>query len=212
MFQKLFNPDNGLMIALSQVGDCIFLSLFWVLCCFPVFTVGASSVALYDASVRAYRKGDRHSWKRFFAVFSKHMKAGLFPTLVFIPAFAALCYLLIQVWNRAVWGEISWVLFSAVAFIGVLLLGILHIMFPLLSRFETTGAALIKNTILLGLANLPRTLALGFLNAVAVLMYAKLVFPLFFLPALVALIGSLFLEPMFKPYMPQEPSEAEDAA
>ena len=35
-------------------------------------------------------------------------------------------------------------------------------------------------------------------------MYAKLVFPLFFLPALIALIGRLFLEPMFKPYMPEE--------
>ena len=207
MFQKLFNPDNGLMIALAQIGDCIFLSLFWLLCCFPVFTAGASTVALYDATVRAYRRGDKQSWKRFFVVFKKHIKAGLFPTLVYILAFGGLGHLLIQVWNKAVWGEISWVLFSAVAFVGVLLFGVLNIMFPLLSRFETTGLTLIKNTVFLGFANLPRTLALGFLNTVAVLMYAKLVFPLFFLPALIALIGSLFLEPMFKPYMPEENPE-----
>jgi hypothetical protein len=34
------------------------------------------------------------------------------------------------------------------------------------------------------------------------------VVPLSFLPALAALIGSLFIEPMFRPYMPKE----EDAA
>jgi hypothetical protein len=35
----------------------------------------------------------------------------------------------------------------------------------------------------------------------------RFVFPLFFLPALAALIGTLLLEPMFKPYMPQPAAE-----
>lgn len=210
MFRKLFDSGNGLMITMAQIGDCIFLSLFWVICCFPVLTVGASSAALYDATVRAYRRGDKYSWRRFFSVFWKHLKVGLFPTVVFLPAFAALCYLLIQVWNRAVWGEISWMLFAAAAFVGILLFGILSILFPMLSRFESAGVTLVKNMVLLGLANLPRTLALGLLNTIAVLLCVRFVFPLFFLPALITLIGTLFLEPMFQPYMPQE--EPEDAA
>ena len=32
MFQKIFNPDNALMITMAQISDCIFLSLFWLLC------------------------------------------------------------------------------------------------------------------------------------------------------------------------------------
>ena len=63
---------------------------------------------------------------------------------------------------------------------------------------------MLKNTALLGAAHLPRTLALGMVNAVAVFLCIRFVFPVFFLPALAALIGSLFIEPMFKPYMPQE--------
>ena len=51
-----------------------------------------------------------------------------------------------------------------------------------------------------------------FLCAAVIFLCVRYVFPLFFLPALAALIGSLFLEPMFKPYMPQETSESEDAA
>ena len=41
------------------------------------------------------------------------------------------------------------------------------------------------------------------LNAVTVMLCAVFVIPLFFLPSLAALMGSLFIEPMFKPYMPE---------
>ena len=61
---------------------------------------------------------------------------------------------------------------------------------------------------LLALANLPRTLCLGALNAACVYLCLRWVFPLFFLPSLAALLGSLFLEPMFRPFMNTE----EDAA
>ena len=52
------------------------------------------------------------------------------------------------------------------------------------------------------MANLPRTVALGILNAAAGLACAFFVLPLFFLPSLAALIGSVLIEPMFKPYLP----------
>lgn len=207
MFQKIFNPDNALMITLAQIGDCVFLSLFWVLCCFPVLTIGASTTAMYDAVVHTFRMGDKYSWHRFLKTFRGHLRPALAPTAVFLPVFALWGWGMIQIWNRAVWGQISWMAFSAGAFVGVLVLGILSVMFPLLSRFETTFAALMKNTVLLGLANAPRTLLLGFVNAAVVILCVRFVIPLFFLPALAALIGTLFLEPMFRPYMPKEDSE-----
>ena len=92
-------------------------------------------------------------------------------------------------------------LFSAGALVGVLVLGILSVLFPMLSRFDNPLGALLKNTVFLALANLPRTLALGMLNAAAVFLCAQYVFPVFFLPALAALLGTLFLEPMFRPYL-----------
>lgn len=201
MFRKFLNPDNALMITMNQITDCIFLSLFWLLGCFPVVTMGASSAALYDAVVQGYRRGDKHPWQRFLKTFRGNLKAGLLPSLVFLAMFAGLGWGLIRIWNAAAAGTVSWMLFSGVAFIGLLLLGILSVLFPVLSRFENSFGGLLKNTVLLALANLPRTLALGLVNAVSIFLCARYVFPLFFLPALAALIGSLFLEPMFKPYM-----------
>ena len=204
MFRRFLNPDNALMITMTQITDCIFLSLFWLLGCIPVVTVGASFAALYDATYRGFRQGEKHCWGRFWQVYKTNWKAALVPTVVFLAAGTLLTKTLIALWNSAVAGQISWMLFSGLAFVGVLAVGILSILFPMASRFENSLSMLLKNTVLLGFANLPRTLALGLLNTITVMLCAVFVIPLFFLPSLAALIGSLMIEPMFRPYQPKE--------
>lgn len=201
MFRNLLRPDSPLMITMTQITDCIFLSLFWLLGCFPVVTAGASFGALYDSVYYGFRRGDKHPWQRFFHSFKANWKSGIVPTLVFILLAVLLGKGTIGLWNAAVYGSISWTAFAAGAFLGVTALGILSVLFPVLSRFENTLANLLKNTLLLSLANLPRTIALGMLNAAAVLLCAKYIFPLFFLPGLIALISTWLVEPMFKPYL-----------
>ena len=207
MFRKFLNPDNALMITMTQITDCIFLSIFWLLGCIPVVTMGTSFAALYDATYRGFRKGDKHCWGRFLQVYRANWKVGILPTVFFLAATAALGKTMILLWNSAVAGGLSWMAFSGMAFVGILAVGILSILFPMLSRFENPFPVLLKNTFFLGLANLPRTLALGFLNTAALLLCAVYVVPVFFLPSLAALLGSLFIEPMFKPFMPEEPAE-----
>jgi len=207
MFRNLLRPDSPLMITMTQITDCIFLSLFFVVGCVPVVTMGASFAALYDATFRGFRQGDKHCWNRFGQVYKENWKASIVPTVVFLACVSVLTKVLIGLWNGAVAGSISWMLFSGGAFVGVLLLGILSILFPLLSRFENATGMLFANTFRLGMANLPLSAGLGILNACTIFLCARYIIPLFFLPSLAALIGSLLIEPMFKPYMP-----AEDAA
>ena len=208
MFRNLFDPENPLMVTMTQITDSIFLSLFWLLGCLPVVTAGASFAALYDAAYRGFRKGEKNSWSRFTKVYRENWKAGIVPTVIFLGAGFLLMKALVGLWNAAVWGRISWMLFSAGALVGVLALGILSVLFPMLSRFENSAAVLLKNTLLLSMANLPRTLALGIVNAVSVLLCLRFVVPLFFLPALTALVDSLFIEPMFLPYLHNEDAAA----
>ena len=207
MFRKFLNPDNALMITMTQITDCIFLSLFWLVGCIPVVTIGASFAALYDATYRGFRQGEKHCWGRFLEVFRENWKAGILPTGVFLAVLYLLVRLLVSLWNHAVTGAVSWMVFSGGAFVGVLVLGLVSVLFPMLSRFENPFPVLLKNTVFLAMANLPRTLALGLLNTVTVLLCAVYVLPLFFMPSLAALIGSLFVEPMFKPFMPAEDTQ-----
>ena len=203
MFRKFLNPDNALMITMTQITDCIFLSMFWLLGCLPVVTVGASFAALYDATFRGFRQGDKHCWGRFWQVYRENWKAGILPTAVFLAVLTLVTKALVALWNAAVAGGVSWMLFSGLAFVGVLVLGMVSVLFPMLSRFENPFLGLLKNTVFLAMANLPRTIALGILNAAAGLVCAFFVLPLFFLPSLAALIGSVLIEPMFKPYLPK---------
>ena len=204
MFRNIFNPDSPLMITMAQITDCIFLSLLWILCCFPVITLGASSAALYDSVYRAYRQGEKNSWGRFLKVFRSNFKASFLPTLLFILLFALLVRAMVSAWNAAVYAQISWILFAALTLVAVLALGILGLIFPVLSRFENSFLGLLKNTLFLAMANLPRTLVLGIIYALSIGLCLRFVFPLFFLPALMSLISTLLIEPMFRPFMPED--------
>lgn len=204
MFKNLLNPNNSLMITMTWITDCIFLSLFWILGCIPVVTVATSFAALYDSAFKTYRAGEKHGWQRFWRVYRDNWKAGILPSVAVLVVFGVVLFGEIAFWNRAVAGEISFMLFAASAFLAVLVLGILSLVCPILSRFENGFLGILRNSFLLGLANLPRTLLLGMLNTLTVILCAKYVFPLFFLPALSALIGSIFIEKMFKPFMPGE--------
>ena len=208
MFRNLFNPESPLMVTMTQITDCIFLSLFWLLGCFPVVTMGASFAALYDATFRCFRRGEKNSWRRFAKVFRENWKAGILPTVVFLVAVVCSSRGLIWMWNSAVAGNVSWAVFSGVAFFGMVVMGTISLLFPVFSRFENSLAGLLRNTVLLALANLPRTLILGILNTLAALACLRYILPVFILPSLAALLGSLLIEPMFKPFLNQN----EDAA
>ncbi len=212
MFRNLLKPDSPLMITMTQITDCIFLSLFWLLGCIPVVTVGASFAALYDSVYKSFRKGDRHPWQRFLQTYRTNWKAGILPTAAVLSVFAVVLTGMILFWNAAVAQQISFAVFAGCAFLAVLILGILSLVFPILSRFENGFLGILKNSFLLGLVNLPRTLLLGVLNALTLFFCARYVFPLFFLPALSALLGSVLIEHMFKPYMSDANSDTNEEA
>ena len=47
MLRGLFDLDNPVMRFLSKVADVLTLNLLFLLCSIPVFTIGASTTALY---------------------------------------------------------------------------------------------------------------------------------------------------------------------
>lgn len=204
MFRNLFNPESALMVTMAQVTDCIFLSLFWILGCFPVVTIGTSFAALYDATFRGFRESEKHSWQRFLYVFRQNWKGGILPGAVLLLLVGLLVKGVIGLWNGAVYGSISWAVFSGGAFLAVTALGCLSVLMPMLSRFENSLPILLKNTALLSLGNLPRTVVLGAVNAISAMLCIRFVWPVFVLPSLAALLGSFLIEPMFKPYLSED--------
>jgi hypothetical protein len=110
---------------------------------------------------------------------------------------------LIHLWNSAV-ANGAWAAFGLAAVISVLMMGIFNLLFAMLSRFENSLGQLLGNTVRLALARLPRTVALGIISTLAVAACAWLIIPVFILPALAALLSSVFAEPILKPYLPED--------
>ena len=53
------NPDNLLMQFSDRVSDVIFLSIFGVIGCIPVLTIGTATTALYYAAMKSIRDEGR---------------------------------------------------------------------------------------------------------------------------------------------------------
>lgn len=204
---SFFNPENALWSTVGQITDVIFLSLFWLICCIPVVTIAPAGAALYDAMWRTFRRGEPRAWQRFFKSFRQNLKAGIPVSILWAIPAGGLGWCAIQVWNAAVYGQIGWGVFAGVAFLAFTVVGLLALVFPLFSRFETGVGQLFSNALRLGLGNLLHILALAAIHTVGLFLCLRYIFPAFFLPAVMALLSTFFVEPILKPFMPPEENE-----
>jgi hypothetical protein len=53
---RIFGMDSPLVETLMKVGDCLCLSVLWLVFSLPVFTIGASSTALYATVHACFRR------------------------------------------------------------------------------------------------------------------------------------------------------------
>ena len=199
------------MQKLSDVSDCLFLSVLWIICCLPLITVGASTTALYFASFRAVREEGTIA-KDFFRSFrSNFLQATLIELILLIPIgvlFVDARFFLSRdgfVEKVVVWAVTA--LFAAW----------LGYVFPLLARFEYKVRTLFKTALLMAIANPKATVKLTFINLLPLILFFLFpqaiyrFFPIFlgFAPALIARLNARTLLGVFARYTPEEGAAAE---
>lgn len=209
MFNKLFDRSNGLMITMSWITDCLFLSMLWML--FSVFLIplGPATAALYDTAVHTFRHEEEVVYGRFFQSMKKNLKVGIPAGLICL----AIGFGGYQLWNTigaaAVESDMGYMLLWGYFFVYMLVIGLIGFLFTLLSRFETGLIQLFVNTVVLGVAHLPRLLAVCMICAVTIWICVWQWWPVIFLPCLSALLASFFIEPIFEKYMPKKEEKTE---
>ena len=55
MAKGIFNPDNDIWRFTAKLVDLFLLSVFWLVCSIPLFTIGPATSALYNTVVRCIR-------------------------------------------------------------------------------------------------------------------------------------------------------------
>ena len=202
--KHFFNAENGLWQIFGFVGDIVVLSLLWTVCSAPLLTAGAATAALYDTVTACFRRKEQDYLRRFFRTFRRELKSSLLPTLLWA-AIVLAAWWIVHAVTGGLTGTAGIVITAALLAVFLIPLGCSCWVFPLLSRFTLDFKTLNGNAVRLALGHIPATYAMALGLALSVWLTTRLLLlPLFFLPALLALYFSVFLEPVFHQYEGEE--------
>ena len=200
---KIFNLDAPIVQAVGKVGQMMVSTLTWLVCCLPIFTVGAATVALYRMMFNL--KEDRScAFKEFFRAFRENFWKATAIWLLLL-----LCAALLVV------GFYGMVLLENVVLRAVALILFCALFFLVTAYFENTLAGTLRNAIGMGLGNLRQSIfsiALTLLPLMLALVSLQLFFTLLFLlvvmgPAAICYGIVCILSPVFHSYIPEEERE-----
>lgn len=198
---QFFSSENWAWKPFSLIADVFILSGLWFVCSVPIVTMGAATTALYDCVARCVRGTDDKLFARFFRTFknefgSSALCVGFWGLLIFG------LYQLVKLYGNSVAVTEGSTVITVALLLGVVVtVGVFCWVLPLLSRFTLSFGHLNATALKLALANMPRTLLLGIVTVIAAFLCIQFWLPFFFLPAVLALIWSLLLEPVFRKYM-----------
>ena len=148
---NLLNPDNPVMQFITKLVNAVYLNILWLLCCLPIFTIGASTTALFYVTLKMVKNEEGNITKAFFHSFKENLKQGTIIWLILLGLgiiFGIDGYVLYHMrFENAFWTICTALFIVAVIAYAIVLMYI----FPLLARFNNTTLSMFKNSIMIGM-------------------------------------------------------------
>ena len=162
--KMLFHPDGPVFRLLARAAELMALNVCFLLCCLPVFTIGASVTALYAS---LFLRQDGGTVRRFFREFRRNFRQGVALGLI-LGAIGGVLLADYQLLGQLDGGyaAIKYLLYLAV----ITWVGVSSFAFGLLARFENTVGRILKNALLLSFSMLSRTVLMVLIDAAPLLL------------------------------------------
>lgn len=148
---SLLNPDNRVMQFITKIVNAVYLNILWFICSLPIFTIGASTTALYYVTLKMAKNEEGNLTKAFFHSFRENFKQGTIIWMILLGLGIVLGvdgYVLYHMrFENAFWTICTAIFIVALVAYAIVLMYI----FPLLSRFSNTTRAMFKNSIMIGM-------------------------------------------------------------
>ena len=152
---KFLNYESKPSQLIIKLCYSCFLNLLWAVCSLPVFTIGASTTALWYASLKVIRGQEYNAGALFFRSFKQNFKQA---TQLWLILLAAGLFLGGDIWillhlraNTTGASAVFWTLLLApVIAASVVFVIVLLWVFPLLASVDNTNLAMLKNSFLIG--------------------------------------------------------------
>lgn len=160
--KNLFHPENSLMKFLSHFFDLMVLNFFFIITSLPVFTIGASLSAAYHITLKLVNGEEPYVIKGYLKAFRENFKQA---TLIWIPLLAAILFFSTDLFiiyhvidKRYEFLQVPvWIFMFVIVSLAIYA-------FPLLSSYRCATKQLLKNAVLLSLANFPTTVFIAVIH------------------------------------------------
>ena len=73
---RIFDLDGPVLGTLNKIADLLWLNILTIICCLPVFTIGASLSAAHYVCLKLYRGEEGYVTKDFFKAFKMNFAQG----------------------------------------------------------------------------------------------------------------------------------------
>lgn len=207
--RRLFDFDGNFYTYTGKIFDLIVVSVYWLLGCIPVITIGASFSALYAAVTKSVRHDRDSISKQFWHAYKQNLLPSIPLTLIYGGViFAMLLNIgILDAKTDSLWGLFFIVLY---AFTIVFFIVSACYVFPALSRFAMPTGWLVKLSFYMAVRHLPISILLFLLFAVSylALLYQMALFLL--IPGIVSFAASAMIEPLLERHVPKEEKTGED--
>ncbi|MDR1547333.1 MAG: YesL family protein [Hungatella sp.] len=217
MFSGFFNYDNPVWRFIGKFGDLIILNILWLVCSIPIFTIGASTTAVYYVTLKLARDDDGYTIRSFFKSFKENFKQSTAIWLILLAVGMILgidMYFFTRLYTGS--GSLRTVMVTVFLAMALIYAAVFTYIFPLQARFFNTVKRTFFNAFFMSLRHLFRTIGLiaidGVLLAagfVFMIPPVLMIFMLFGFP-LLAFINSYILTPVFNQYIPKEEEKREE--
>ncbi len=218
MFQGIFNYDNPVWRFVGKLGDLILLNILWIICSIPIFTIGASTTAVYYVTLKLVRDDDGYTIKSFFRSFKENFKQATALWLMFLVTGLVLLFDLrfaFRVLNGS--SMMRTVFTAAIGALTLIWLFMFTYAFPLQSRFYNPVKRTLFNALFMSIRHFPYTLGMLLIDgALLIISYFSLflapqfsVLALMFGFPMLAFINSYLFNRVFKRYIHQEEEQGD---
>ena len=159
---NLFHYDSPLIKKLTLLANLAGLNILWLICCIPVFTIGAATTAMHTVLFRYLENKDDNVIHPFFKAFSENFKQATGLWMICLPVIVLLVIdALFLYGNHSGMLGLLWIPFAIVTLV---LSIVMTYTFPLLARYDSPIKQIIHNSLILFLMDLWKSLFVIILN------------------------------------------------
>ena len=217
---RFFGQDTPFFRFMTVAGNVIAVSLFWLLCCIPVVTVGPASIAMYYTMVKMVRHGEGYVTREFFGSFKRNLKQGILMTLIFAALAAGLAADRIyingmyeqngqaQVLGLNIGGQAAAAMSLGYTLLILVVLGVFLYIWPVMSRFTMGMWECFKLALLMVFRHLPYTVVFTAMWVLCLFGVVLIPVPMIFvLPGACCFAETFLMEKLLRKYMAKPETE-----